>query len=551
MTTILVFFINVILVIIATPYLISLLVKLNIVDIPTQRKVHVVPVPRMGGLIIYASLLLTIFLFIKDINAFRPIIVGSFLLVFAGIYDDVKGLSWKYKFVAQFIAAAILINYFVPYFHEIKFFEFVIPYPAGLVVLLLFIVGTINSINLMDGLDGLVTGFSFQIFLLAAIIGATTNRFDLVIVSVALLGGTIGFLKYNSFPASIFLGDSGSLMLGFFILYAILRLSLVLIPGTLDLSIPVIALCLPIIDTLRVMTVRLVNGKNPFLPDKGHLHHIIMGIKIRHQVTVVIIQLYTALFASLALVYVAYSRSFALIGVFLLALPLLFTQKILDTIVGKKLKTIVQTKTVRTIGSFSVLIKKLFIPVSFLTFGLFLIPIFPLNSFIDRRILGVLLIFIVIFFLVSYFRRNDTRGAKDIYVLINIAVFIYCSSNASHLVTYFHFLSEISAYVRFISLAALVLFILISLMHRQFTFEIKRTFLSGFDFILIILAGTIIILNIFLPYGKINFIEINLLELIVIYFWYKTVLFYNGNIKKVLFYGSFALPTIAPVYLLL
>jgi hypothetical protein len=118
-------------------------------------------------------------------------------------------------------------------------------------------------------------------------------------------------------------------------------------------------------------------------------------------------------------------------------------------------------------------------------------------------------------------------------------------------VTYFHFLSEISAYVRFISLAALILFILISLMHRQFTFEIKRTFLSGFDFILIILAGTIIILNIFLPYGKINFIEINLLELIVIYFWYKTVLFYNGNIKKVLFYGSFALPTIALVYLLL
>ena len=78
MTTILVFFINVILVIIATPYLISLLVKLNIVDIPTQRKVHVVPVPWMGGLIIYASLLLTIFLFIKDINAFRPIIVGIF-----------------------------------------------------------------------------------------------------------------------------------------------------------------------------------------------------------------------------------------------------------------------------------------------------------------------------------------------------------------------------------------------------------------------------------------------------------------------------------------
>jgi UDP-GlcNAc:undecaprenyl-phosphate GlcNAc-1-phosphate transferase len=526
-------------------------VKLNIVDIPTKRKVHLVPIPRMGGIIIYASLLLSIFLFIKDINAFRPIIIGSFLLVFTGIYDDVKGLSWKYKFIAQFIAAAILIDYFLPYFHEIKLFEFVIPYPVGLVILLLFIVGTINSINLMDGLDGLVTGFSFQIFLLAAIIGATTNRFDLLIVSVALLGGTIGFLKYNSFPASIFLGDTGSLMLGFFILYAILRLSLILIPGTLDLTIPAIALCLPIIDTLRVMTVRLVNGKNPFLPDKGHLHHIIMGIKIRHQVTVVIIQLYTALFASLALVYEAYSRSLALVMVFLLVMPLLFTEKILKTFVGKKLKTIVQAKTVRSIGSFSLLIKKLFIPLSFLTFGLFLIPIFPLNSLIDRRILGILLLFIVIFFLVSYFRRNDSRGAKDIYVLINIAVFIYCSNNASHLITYFHFLHDISTYIRFISLSGLILFILIALTHRQFTFEIKRTFLSGFDFILIILAGTIIILNIFLPYGKINFIEINLLELIVIYFWYKTVLFYNNSIKKVLFYGSFALPCVALVYLLL
>ncbi len=276
----LIFFAGLVITIFLTPYLITFLQRFEIVDKPDQRRINKTTIPRMGGIVIFIVVMLLIFSFFPDLNSIRLLIVSALLISVCGTLDDILTTKWHVKFLFIFIASMFLITYFSPSFSTLKLLGVTLPSPLDYIVLCVFMVGVINSVNLLDGLDGLASGFSLLVFSMFFVL-ANILQDELLMVSMAALAGTLlGFLNYNAHPAKIFLGDTGSLLLGFFLLFSSVSISNKLSLDELDLTFAIIVLGVPIIDTLKVMLTRILKKKNPFHPDKTHIHHVIFDNKI-------------------------------------------------------------------------------------------------------------------------------------------------------------------------------------------------------------------------------------------------------------------------------
>lgn len=286
-----------------TPLIKKLAIKIGALDKPDERKVHKKLMPRLGGLAIYFSFLAGVALFPPDMIDVWPIVTGATVIIMLGILDDIFTLSAKVKFLGQIVAAlipvlaGIQINYItIPDGNVIEFGYLAIP------ISVFWIVSITNAINLIDGLDGLAAGVSS-----IALISISTLAFSLgnsvaTFISILLLGSTLGFLVYNFYPAKIFMGDTGSLFLGYMI-------SVVAILGftksatILSLIIPIIILGVPIIDTTFAIIRRIVNGKPLTAPDKYHLHHCLIRLGFSHRQSVVLIYLLSALFSLAAIIF--------------------------------------------------------------------------------------------------------------------------------------------------------------------------------------------------------------------------------------------------------
>ena len=330
MHLLIIFYISLLLTLLFTPFFIEYFTKHKIIDLPGSRRINTQAVPRMGGVLIYFTLISSIICFYSDLNEIKFFILGSVLILIVGVIDDIREVTYKKKFAVQFVTALFLITFLAPNYSTVSLLGFNIPSPFDKAILVLFIVGVINAINLYDGLDGLVTGFSLLIAFVTFLIGWQMQDKLLLILSASLMGSLIGFLKYNSFPAKIFLGDSGSLTLGFFLVTVVLISSTNTNTGNMDLTFSVILLAAPVIDTLKVMAVRILKHKNPFLADKSHIHYIILGSEIRHKATVYILQGFSILFASVAIYYLVSSTIAGIVLFVLLAVPLLFIKRILN-----------------------------------------------------------------------------------------------------------------------------------------------------------------------------------------------------------------------------
>jgi len=284
------------------------------IDKPNHRKVHTRIMPRMGGLAIYLALIVSFFCVItlfpegtllgKDLNLLKAVLVGGTIIVITGAFDDRFELSAKLKLVMQIIAACVVVFGF-----DISI-EFVSsPFGEnmqqindwiGIPVTILWIVGVTNAINLIDGLDGLASGVSGiaigTILIMAIIMGFT----PVILLSTLLLGGIVGFLRYNFHPAKIFMGDSGSLFLGF----CLAMLSLISFKQVTLVSfvIPLLIIGVPLSDTFFAIIRRLINKKPIFAPDKGHLHHRLQDLGYGHRKTVLMIWGIAAIFGAMAIV---------------------------------------------------------------------------------------------------------------------------------------------------------------------------------------------------------------------------------------------------------
>ncbi len=274
---------------------------LGMIDLPDPRKVHLIPVPRVGGIGIVIGALLPLIIWLPFDNLVLSFFIGSFVLLVFGVWDDVRELDHYVKFVGQFIAAGIVVYYGDLYVVHFPFMgQELLPEWIGRPFTVIAIVGMMNAINHSDGLDGLAGGES--LLSLAAIIylAFLYDSSLIVIVAAAIMGGVFGFLRFNSHPARVFMGDGGSQFLGFGLAFLVLALTQQA-NEVLSPALPLLLLGLPIADILAVFVLRARGGMNLFRATRNHVHHRLLDLGFHHYEAVIIIYSIQILFVVCAI----------------------------------------------------------------------------------------------------------------------------------------------------------------------------------------------------------------------------------------------------------
>ena len=293
------------------PFIKKIAEHIGAMDIPDARKVHSIPKPRLGGLGIYIAVLIGIILFV-DISNFSnlvlkrifSILIASIVIVITGMCDDIKPLKAKHKLLFQIVSACIVVFYGNLLLDRISIFGLNINFSYfAYPITILFIVACENIINLIDGLDGLAGGicsiFYASVITICVLTGRTLG-FEFIF-SLIMLGSTLGFLVHNFYPSKIFMGDSGSLFLGFTIsIISLLGFKTTVVTSIL---IPMAIIAVPILDTLFAIIRRLLKHQKIFDPDKEHLHHQLLKLNFSHRNTVLIIYGIDILFAVASILY--------------------------------------------------------------------------------------------------------------------------------------------------------------------------------------------------------------------------------------------------------
>ncbi len=262
------------------PKLAHIAQRIGLLDQPNGRKVHKKPRPLVGGIGMVIAITFSSLVFIP-INGLRGYFLGLAVLLLIGFFDDFKEIGYRQKFLAQVAATGFLIH-----FSKVSLVTFgdllgigAIAIPGGMVVVWLVtvfcVVGVINSVNLIDGLDGLAGGISFIAFIFFAIHSSLAGNHTLMLLNLAIAGAILGFLYFNWHPSKLFMGDAGSLCLGFSLAFMALAMTQVKGSAMSPVS-ALLILAVPITDTIIVMSKRILRGQSPFAADKYHLHHIFL-----------------------------------------------------------------------------------------------------------------------------------------------------------------------------------------------------------------------------------------------------------------------------------
>ena len=291
----------------------SFLVKA--VDHPNHRKIHERAIPRLGGLAIYLSFIVSSFIFIEFSSQFKSFLLGSLIIVTIGVIDDIKELDAKVKLSGQILAVAPVVSYILSLeFTNNAVIEFVFNSYLAIPVVILWIIGIINAVNLIDGLDGLAAGVAVIAALTMAIITFGNHHLVSCMLSLILAGSILGFLKYNFNPAEIFMGDTGSMFLGYALatisLFSILQSSTVV-----TMMAPIAALGVPLFDINFAVFRRLVNGDHPFRADKEHLHHRFLHFGFNQKQTVLTIYIVGLVFGVSSILLAKYESSIVILVV--------------------------------------------------------------------------------------------------------------------------------------------------------------------------------------------------------------------------------------------
>ena len=286
---------------IATPAVIVLAAKTGAMDAPDARKVHKGPMPRIGGLAIYCGFMAAILAMLnfaeltqEVANGVIGLLLGGTLIVIIGLIDDYKNLPAKVKLLGQILAACVVVYFDVRIdvitdpFGDYLYLEYLAA-PATV----FWIVGLTNPVNLIDGLDGLAAGVSTIASITIMLVALQEDVMIVALFTAALAGAALGFLRYNFNPAKIFMGDTGSMFLGF-ILAGISVIGAVKCTATIALIVPILALGLPIMDTTFAIIRRYRGGVPIFKPDKGHLHHRLLDLGFSQRQAVLLMYVVSA-----------------------------------------------------------------------------------------------------------------------------------------------------------------------------------------------------------------------------------------------------------------
>ena len=286
------------------PYSRELAVKLQAMDMPDHRKVHDHVMPKCGGMAMAMGACVPIMLWAPKSYFITGLLIGGLIIVFFGVADDIKDLSPQVKMLGQVMAALVItlvggikINNLGSLLPTGNF----LPDWAAIPLTIFVIVGVTNATNLSDGLDGLAGGIALLIFLCIGYLGVSEKDWVMVMIAIAVGGSVLGFLRFNSYPAQLFMGDAGSQLLGF--VAVVLAIKMAQQSSAISVILPLIIFGIPILDTLTVMIKRLAVGRSPFAADRNHFHHQLMAIGLYHTEAVLTIYLTQALLILFAIAY--------------------------------------------------------------------------------------------------------------------------------------------------------------------------------------------------------------------------------------------------------
>lgn len=312
-----------------TPLMRKLAFKMNATDKPNYRKVHKKPIPTLGGMGIFISFMIGMFI-LQPVSSYHlSIMCGGFLIIVLGFFDDLYDLSPKVKFLVQFIAAFLVVFWgglqvdFInlPFGGQFEFGLF------STTITVLWIVGVTNAMNFIDGLDGLAAGVSSIALFTIGGMAVVMNDPYVATIAFVLFFSTIGFLPYNFYPARIFMGDTGALFLGYMIsVLALLGFKNVTI---ISFIIPILILVVPISDTLIAMVRRFINKQPMSSPDSSHLHHRLVKFGLTQKQAVIFIYILSATFSLIA---VLFSMATIWSSIFILIVSLIVIQLLIETL---------------------------------------------------------------------------------------------------------------------------------------------------------------------------------------------------------------------------
>jgi UDP-GlcNAc:undecaprenyl-phosphate/decaprenyl-phosphate GlcNAc-1-phosphate transferase len=277
------------------PPLIKLAPRWRFVDIPEDRKVHTNPIPRVGGIAMAVGVLLGWFVCGYVATQTAALVTGVLVLLGFGMWDDRVALPAGPKFIGQAIAVLIVMLWGDVSIGSLTLTErYVLPNMIAMPLTFIFLVGATNAVNLSDGLDGLAGGVIMLCLAGLAMLAFSVGNSLVGGLALLIIGAVLGFLRYNTYPARVFMGDSGSQLLGF--CAAVLAVMLTQdSTAPLSAALPLLLLGIPIIDTATVMTSRVLAGKSPFKADRNHIHHRLLTLGFDHHEAVMIIYVAQAL----------------------------------------------------------------------------------------------------------------------------------------------------------------------------------------------------------------------------------------------------------------
>ena len=427
---------SLLLTIVLTPLFMRLAARANAYDIPDARKVHHMPIPRVGGIAMAVSIFIPILIWSPLETPVRAFLAGALIIIVFGLIDDLKGLDFKFKFAAQITAALVAVLY-----GGVKIVNLgsllpdgmVLPNWIAVILTSVAIVGVTNAINLADGLDGLAGGISLLIFICIAYLAHLDQNIVIAIIAVAFIGAIFGFLRFNTYPATLFMGDTGSQLLGFSAAF----LSISLTQGNTPLSplLPLIILGFPVLDTLTVMGDRIARGDSPFSADMKHFHHRLVRMGLFHTEAVFVIYVIQAFIIISAYVLRFHSDWLLLSGY------LVFSGLIVSTIYVARIKGWALRRfdfidravkgNLRRLREKGFFIRFIFQPLEICA-PMLLILICFLPAQIPRYFAIVSSVIVIVFGMVWYLRREWAKGFLILMLYLLIPPLVYvCETNTA------------------------------------------------------------------------------------------------------------------------
>jgi UDP-GlcNAc:undecaprenyl-phosphate GlcNAc-1-phosphate transferase len=417
------------------PFFSRVAVSLRFVDMPNERKVHLRPIPRIGGLAMVIGAFVPIVYWLHGDDLVSAWLAGASVIALFGIVDDLRGLGPKTKFVGQIMAALIAIVW-----GGIKIKTLGTLLPDGLIIpdgiaiplTIIAIVGVTNAINLADGLDGLAGGLCLLIFFSIGFLSYLQGDSSIGFIALAMGGSIFGFLKFNTFPASVFMGDTGSQLLGF----SAITLSLKLTQGSTALSplLPLLLLGLPVLDTVFVMSARMKRGTSPFAADRNHFHHRLLNFGLHHTESVLVLYLLQAILIASAYAFRYFSEISLATGYLLFSIVILYVSTHADRI-GWHVRRYgwfdrVFKKTLRRLRDEGIIIKHAF---RFFEIGMPLLFLFTcfVPVFVPRYLSGIALVFAMGICAVWRFKREKLGSFLRFTLYLVIPFVVYLSETNS------------------------------------------------------------------------------------------------------------------------